>query len=65
VDDGTILMLDSRGFHYNGRHIPDAGAAHTAFMEFMARANNPMGMVGSPQRSVDELAVVIQPEASR
>jgi hypothetical protein len=34
-----IIRLDSKGFHYRGQFIEDAGEAHRLFVEFMRRAN--------------------------
>jgi hypothetical protein len=34
-----IIRLDSKGFHYRGQLIEDAGEAHRLFVEFMRRAN--------------------------
>lgn len=37
-DDGSmdvVLKIDRRGMHYQGEFIPDAGKAHSAFIETM------------------------------
>jgi len=34
-----IIRIDSKGFHYRGQFIEDAGEAHRLFVEFMRRAN--------------------------
>jgi len=42
AQDGEVLRLDKKGFHYKGQTIDDAGEAHNLFTSWMKKA---MGQV--------------------